>query len=89
MPLLLRFFHSVRPATMPARIVCNSPNRRWAAEGGAQGLGLNNSQYSRMCAASTPVSFVATQLGARKVPNLGRIDDADDMTRLVKCARNA
>jgi hypothetical protein len=31
-----------------------------------------------------PVSFVATQLGARKVPNLGRIDDADDMTRLLK-----
>ena len=53
MPLFLRFFHSVRPATMPDRIVCNSPNRRWASEGGAQGWGLNNSQYSRMCDAST------------------------------------
>src|SRR5712672_640745 len=54
MPLFLRFFHSVRPAMMPDRIVCNSPNRRWAFEGGAHGEGLNNSQYSRMCAASTP-----------------------------------
>src|ERR1700694_3325806 len=54
MPLFLRFFHSVRPAMMPARIVCNSPNRRWASEGGTQGWGLNNSQYSRMCDASTP-----------------------------------
>src|SRR5437763_15748000 len=26
MPLFLRFFHSVRPAMMPDRIVCNSPN---------------------------------------------------------------
>jgi hypothetical protein len=34
-PAALQFFHSVRPATMPARIVCNSPNRRWASEGGA------------------------------------------------------
>src|SRR5258708_23171667 len=39
---------------MPDRIVCNSPNRRWAFEGGAHGEGLNNSQYSRMCDASTP-----------------------------------
>src|SRR5438046_7819894 len=54
MPLFLRFFHSVRPAMMPDRIVCNSPNRRWASEGGAHGEGLNNSQYSRMCDASTP-----------------------------------
>ena len=35
MPLFLRFFHSVRPAMMPDRIVCNSPNRRWVSEGGA------------------------------------------------------
>src|SRR5437763_12405466 len=54
MPLFLRFFHSVRPAMMPDRIVCSSPNRRWASEGGAHGEGLNNSQYSRMCDASTP-----------------------------------
>src|SRR5246127_4902388 len=54
MPLFLRFFHSVRPAMMPDRIVCNSPNRRWASEGGAHGEGLNHSQYSRMCDASTP-----------------------------------
>src|SRR5436190_23919107 len=54
MPLFLRFFHSVRPAMMPDRIVCNSPKRRWASEGGAHGEGLNNSQYSRMCDASTP-----------------------------------
>src|SRR5438874_6252561 len=54
MPLFFRFFHSVRPAMMPDRIVCNSPNRRWASEGGAHGEGLNNSQYSRMCDASTP-----------------------------------
>jgi hypothetical protein len=30
-----------------------------------------------------PVSFVATQLGAREVPNLSGIDDADDVTCLV------
>jgi hypothetical protein len=32
------------------------------------------------------VSFVAPQLGPRKVPNLGGIDDADNMTRVVQCA---
>src|SRR6478735_11425099 len=47
MPLFLRFFHSVRPAMMPLRIVCNPPNRRCASEGGAHGNGLNNSQYLR------------------------------------------
>src|SRR5271168_4636219 len=36
-----------------------------------------------------PVSFVATQLGAREVPNLSGIDDADDVTSLVQCARDA
>jgi hypothetical protein len=36
-----------------------------------------------------PVSFVATQLGTREVPNLGGIDDADDMTSLVQRARDA
>jgi hypothetical protein len=36
-----------------------------------------------------PVSFVAAQLGAREVPNLGGIDDADDMTSLVQCTRDA
>src|SRR5208282_5858059 len=36
-----------------------------------------------------PVSFVATQLGTREVPNLGRIDDADDMTSLVQRAGDA
>ena len=36
-----------------------------------------------------PVSFVATQLGACEVPNLGRIDDADDMTSLVQRAGDA
>ena len=36
-----------------------------------------------------PVSFVATQLGAREVPNLGGIDDADDMTSLVSVRRDA
>jgi Transposase IS116/IS110/IS902 family len=35
-------------------VLCYSPNVRWAFEGGAQGWGLNNSQYSRMCDASTP-----------------------------------
>jgi hypothetical protein len=30
-----------------------------------------------------PVSFVATQLGAREVTNLSGIDDADDVTSLV------
>ena len=54
MPLFLRIFHSVRPAMMPAQIVCNSPNRRCASEGGAHGEGLNNSQYSRMRDASIP-----------------------------------
>ena len=28
-------------------------------------------------------AFVATQLGAREVPNLSGIDDADDVTSLV------
>src|SRR6516225_8129843 len=36
-----------------------------------------------------PISFVATQLGTREVPNLGGIDDADDMTSLVQRARDA
>src|SRR5580704_7906310 len=36
-----------------------------------------------------PVSFVATQLGTREIPNLGRIDDADDMTSLVQRAGDA
>src|SRR6516162_4275377 len=36
-----------------------------------------------------PVSFVTAQLGAREVPNLGGIDDADDMTSLVQCTREA
>ena len=35
------------------------------------------------------VSFVAAQLGAREVANLGGIDDADDMTSLAKCVRDA
>jgi hypothetical protein len=54
MLLFLRFFHCVRPAIMPARIVCNPPNVRRVFEGGLQSWGLNNSQYSRMCDASTP-----------------------------------
>src|SRR5687767_2720353 len=53
MPLVLRFFHSVKPATVPARIVWSSHNRRRAGEGGVQGRGLNSSAYSRMWAAST------------------------------------
>src|SRR5262245_5687724 len=36
-----------------------------------------------------PICFVATQLGAREVPNLGGIDDTDDMVSLVQCARDA
>jgi hypothetical protein len=36
-----------------------------------------------------PVSFVATQLGTREVPNPGGIDDADDMTSLVQRAGDA
>jgi hypothetical protein len=36
-----------------------------------------------------PVNFVAAQLGAREVPNLGGIDDTDDMTGLVQCTRDA
>src|SRR3954454_22811964 len=53
MPLVLRFVHSVRPATVPARIVWSSHNRRRAGDGGVQGRGLNSSAYSRMWAAST------------------------------------
>jgi hypothetical protein len=34
-------------------------------------------------------SAIATQLGSREVPNLGRIDDADDMTSLVQRAGDA
>src|ERR1700681_474524 len=36
-----------------------------------------------------PVSFVTAQLGTSEVPNLGRIDDADDMTSLVQRAGDA
>src|SRR5438132_12969101 len=68
MPLFLRFFHSVRPAMMPDRIVCNSPNRRWAFEGGANGEGLNNSQYSRMCDASTPSVLLRLYSCQRRYP---------------------
>src|SRR5207253_11169068 len=89
MPLFFRFFHSVRPAMMPDRIVCNSPNRRWASEGGAHGEGLNNSQYSRMCDASTPSVLLRPQLGAHEVSNLGGIDDADNMVGLVQRTRDA
>jgi hypothetical protein len=35
-----------------------------------------------------PVSFVATQLGAHEVSNLGGIDDADNMTSLVQRTRD-
>src|SRR3954453_13921304 len=52
-PLVLRFFHSVRLPTRPARVVCNSHSSRIAGEGGAQGAGLNSSPYSRISAAST------------------------------------
>src|SRR4051794_2885539 len=88
MPLFLRFFHSVRPATMPDRIVCNSPNRRWASEGGTHGEGLNNSQYSRMCDASTPSVLLR--------PNLVRTKSriwaglmTDNMVGLVQRTRDA
>jgi hypothetical protein len=57
---VLRFFHSVKLPTRPARTVCNSRSRRSAGEGGAQGAGLNSSAYlltlpygSRISAAST------------------------------------
>src|SRR5437016_14636311 len=83
MPLFLRFFHSVRPAMMPDRIVCNSPNRRWASEGGAQFTILTNVRRI------DPVSLVATQLGAHEVSNLGGIDDADNMVGLVQRTRDA
>ena len=36
-----------------------------------------------------PISFVAPQLGACEVPNLRGIDDADNMTGVVQCARDA
>jgi hypothetical protein len=36
-----------------------------------------------------PVSFVATQLGAHEVSNLGGIDDADNMTGLIQRTRDA
>ena len=36
-----------------------------------------------------PVGFVATQLGAGEVPNLCGVDDADDVARLMQCARDA
>src|ERR1700693_990996 len=88
MPLFLRFFHSVRPAMMPARIACNSPNRRCASEGGAHGEGLNNTILTNVRRID-PVSFVATQLGAHEVSNLGGIDDADNMTGLVQRTRDA
>src|SRR5438045_7289604 len=89
MPLFFRFFHSVRPAMMPDRIVCNSPNRRWASEGGAHGEGLNNSQYARMCDASTPSVLLRPNLVRTKVSNLGGIDDADNMVGLVQRTRDA
>src|ERR1700722_12429893 len=37
MPLFLRFFHSVRPAMTPARIVCNFAGGRAALTGRAHG----------------------------------------------------
>ena len=42
-PLLRPFFHSARPATMPARIVWSSHKSRIAGETGVQGRGLNSS----------------------------------------------
>src|SRR5580658_7911542 len=73
----MRFFHSARLRTMPARMVCSSHSRRIAGDGGVHGSGLNNSVYSRIRAASTEVT------------DLCRIDDADDVTRIVQCQRHA
>jgi len=42
-----------------------------------------------MCERIDRVSLVTPQFGAGEVPNLGRIDDADDMTSLVQLARDA
>src|SRR3954447_1310357 len=88
MPLFLRFFHSVRPATMPDRIVCNSPNRRWASEGGTR-RGLEQFTILTNVRRIHPISLVATQLGAHEVSNLGGIDDADNMVGLVQRTRDA
>src|SRR4051794_17696422 len=62
MPLVLWFVHSVKPATVPARIVWSSHNRRRAGEGGVQGRGLNSSAYSRVRAASTGSVFLRPSL---------------------------
>src|ERR1700693_1863605 len=85
MPLFLRFFHSVRPAMMPARIVCNSPQSTMGLRSRRPRLGLEQFAILANVRRIDPVSFVATQLGAHKVSNLGGIDDADNVTGLVQC----
>src|SRR6516165_6581446 len=84
MPLFLRFFHSVRPAMTPDRIVCNSPIRGWCPR-----RGLEQFTILTNVRCIDPVSLVATQLGAHEVSNLGGIDDADNMVGLVQRTRDA
>src|SRR5215471_16119599 len=50
------------------------------------------SKHDRSTGATEPGTSggrVTSQLRAREVPNLGGIDDADDMTNLVQLARDA
>src|SRR5882757_11451152 len=88
MPLFFRFFHSVRPAMMPDRIVCNSPNRR-CLRGWCPRRGLEQFTILTNVRRIDPVSLVATQLGAHEVSNLGGIDDADNMVGPVQRTRDA
>ena len=88
MPLPRQFFHSVRPATVPARSVCSSHKRGIAGDGGVQGRGLNSSAWGGY-APHQLGRFSAPQLRPRKVADLSWIDDAHDVPSLMERKRDA
>src|SRR3954465_14999605 len=89
MPLVLRFVHCVKPATVPARIVWSSHNRRRAGDGGVQGVRFEQLSVFADVRGIDLIGLVAPQLGAREVANLGGIDEAHDVPGLMERQRDA
>ena len=88
MPLALRFFHSVRLATVPAgssgvRTIAAGP-ARWGPGAGLEQLGV----FADVRGIDL-IGLVAPQLGAREVADLGGIDEADDVPGLMERQRDA
>ena len=91
MPLPRRFFHSVRPATVPARSVCSSQFAQTPHRWRRRGPGTRLEQFSVFTDTHRIdlVGFVAPQLRPRKVADLSWIDDAHDVACLMECERDA